>query len=508
VNDHSAGFVFRVCMVVLLLGALVPASRAQAQTLTTLYSFCAESSCLDGELPTGSLVQAPNGHLYGTTLHGGTSGGADLYAIHGTVFEITPSGTLTTLHRFCEQNGCLDGDGPSSLALAANGDLYGTTVNGGAYGHGTVFKFTPGGVLTTLYSFCRQGAALCPDGYGAGALVQAANGDLYGTTSNGGVNSGGASGGTIFKITPSGTLTTLYSFCALAGCADGYFPSNGLVQAADGNFYGTTQYGPAQNGTVFKITLSGELTTLHVFCSLKDCLDGSYPQAGLVQAANGELYGSAHFGGTYGYGTIYKITTSGTLTTLHSFCKDSGCPDGAYPVTALVQGTDGSLYGTTVQGGVDVALVYGSGTAFKITPNGELTTLYDFCTQSECTDGEFPSPRLLQATNGNLYGTTGSGGVYGANGEFGGTIFQLSVGLGPFVETLPNLGKAGAVITILGTDLTGASGVTFNATAASFSVISASAIQATVPAGATTGVVQVTTPGGVLSSNGMFRVNP
>jgi uncharacterized repeat protein (TIGR03803 family) len=195
---------------------------------------------------------------------------------------------------------------------ASDGNFYGTTVEGGADGAGTVFRITPSGTLTTLYSFCSQ--VNCTDGYWPYAgLVQAADGNLYGTTGN-----GGAFGnyGTVFKITPSGTLTTLYSFCAQNGCADGEEPAARLVQAADGNFYGTTASGgTSQNcdsyrcGTVFKITPSGTLTTLHSF----NYADGAYPYAGLVQASGLvqaavlNFYGTTFKGGGDGYGTVFRL---------------------------------------------------------------------------------------------------------------------------------------------------------------------------------------------------------
>jgi uncharacterized repeat protein (TIGR03803 family) len=225
----------------------------------------------DGEYPNG-LVQATNGDLYGTTNFGAE------YA--GTVYKITPSGTLTTVYSFCSQSNCTDGDGPlAGLVQATNGDLYGTTGNGGANGGGTVFKITPSGTLTTLYSFCYYGN-LCPDGsYPVAGLIQATNGDLYGTTYWGGAN--GKYNGTVFKITPSGTLTTLYRFCSQGGCTDGSEPAAGLVQAANGNLYGTTEEGGANNaGTVFKITPSGTLTTLYSFCSQSGCTDGESPKCG------------------------------------------------------------------------------------------------------------------------------------------------------------------------------------------------------------------------------------
>ena len=202
-------------------------------------------------------------------------------------------------------------------------------------------------------------------------------------------------------------------------------------------------------------------------------------------------------GGAHGHGTVFRITPSGTLTTLYSFCSQSACTDGATPYAGLIQATDGNLYGTTAGGGAR----NNDGTVFKITPTGTLTTLHRFCFQSGCADGAGPLSGLIQATDGNLYGTTDAGGVDGF-----GTVFRLNVDLGPFVETLPASGKVGAAVKILGTNLTGATSVSFNGTGAAFEVVSASEISTTVPTGATTGTVQVVTPDGTLSSNVPFRV--
>jgi uncharacterized repeat protein (TIGR03803 family) len=326
------------------------------------------------------------------------------------------------------------------------------------------------------------------------SLVQGTDGNLYGTT-----NSGGANGaGTVFKVTPTGKLTTLYSFCAQTDCTDGSRPLLGLVLATNGTFYGTTTYGGASSacpsgcGTVFSITSGGTLTTLHSF----DGADGSKLAAALVQATNGTFYGTAVAGGASGYGTVFSITSGGTLTTLHNF---AGYPtDGATPEAPLVQATNGTFYGTTYGGGVN-----GSGTVFSITSGGTLTTLYSFCFQSGCTDGEYTSGGLVQATSGTLYGTTYEGGA-----SNDGTIFSLTVGLGPFVKTLPTSGKVGAAVTILGTNLTGATSVSFNGTAATFTVVTGTEIRTTVPSSATTGKLQVKTPGATLSSNLSFRVTP
>jgi uncharacterized repeat protein (TIGR03803 family) len=456
-------------------------------TLTTLFSF----DSTNGAGPTGVLVQGTDGNLYGTTYEGGVN---DL----GTVFKVESSGTQTTLYNFCSISGCTDGEYPEgALVQATNGNFYGITEYGGANGVGTVFQITSTGTLTTLYSFCSQSG--CTDGdYPVAGLVQAINGDFYGTTVDGGANGVG----TVFKITPSGTLTTLYNFCSQSGCTDGLEPFAGLVQANSGDFYGTTLGGGASGeGTIFKMTPSGALTTLHSF----NGGDGAEPTAPLVQATNGDFYGTTTYygndehGGAYSGGTIFKMTPSGALTTLYNFCSQVGCADGYYPVAGLMQATDGGLYGTTSQGGAAAG-----GTVYRMTPSGALTTVYSFCSKRECVDGASPYTVPVQATNGTLYGTTFFGGANGAAG----TIFSLSVGLGPFVKTQTTSGKVGAAVNILGTDLTGATSVSFNGTAAVFEVVSSSLVTATVPTGATTGKVEVVTPGGTLSSNVPFRVLP
>ena len=482
----------------------ITAVALPAKTFTTLFTFDGTNGAngTDGANPNG-LVQATNGELYGTTYKGGAN--CAPYGC-GTVFKITPSGTLTTLYSFCTQGGCMDGSYPEAgLIQAGNGDFYGTTHGGGTnctdtFGCGTIFKITPGGALTTVYSFCAQSS--CTDGeFPAAGLFQGSNGDLYGTTTYGGIpvlNSSFDYGyGTIFKITPSGTLTTLYAFCEKSGCTDGQYPNAGLVQATNGDFYGTTFWGGANCGgalgcgTVFKITPSGTLTTLYSFCTEGgSCTDG-YEPTGLVQATDGDLWGATNQGGANGSGgTIFKITPSGTLTTVYS-------PPGGAALAALVQGTDGNLYGVT------------GGTVFKITLSGVYTTLYKFCSQTNCADGTGASAPLLQNTDGTFYGTTSYGGIINPNGCWPsgcGTVFSLSVGLGPFVKTQTTSGKVGAAVKILGSDLTGATSVTFNGTAAAFTVVSPSLITTTVPAGATSGKVEVVTPGGTLSSNVPFRV--
>jgi uncharacterized repeat protein (TIGR03803 family) len=482
------------------------AARA-AQQFTLLDSFCAQSSCTTGRYPT-SLVQATDGNFYSTTLAGGANDNVICSSIEvsggcGTVFKITASGELTTLYNFCSQPNCSDGALPDApIIQATDGDFYGTTLYGGANNAGTIFKITPAGELTTLYNFCSQ--PNCTDGVSPSApLTQATNGDFYGTTSFGGTVGGCASlgdgCGTVFKITSAGKLTTLYAFCTELGCSDGGIPIAALTQANNGDLYGTTTISgsnPQPGGTVFKITPAGALTTLYELCTQPNCPDGSSPRSALVQAADGDFYGTAYDGGTsiQPAGTAFKITPSGSLTTLYNFCLD--CNHGSNP-DALIQSTNGELYGMAANGGGP-----GAGTVFKLTPGGTLTTLFVFCDGSpDCRDGGNPHA-LIQATSGEFYGVSGGGGRYS-----GGTIFSLNEGLGPFVALQTTSGRVGSKVTILGTDLTGASSVTFNGTPATFTVNSAGgAITATVPQGATTGTVEVATPGETLKSNKPFKV--
>jgi uncharacterized repeat protein (TIGR03803 family) len=371
-------------LLVAFLFCTVIASSAQSTFFTSLASF----DGTDGSYSYAGLVESTDGNFYGTAWAGGTYN-------DGTVFKVTPNGTLTTLHSFDGQ----DGRGPYSLVHATDGNFYGTTVWGGAYGAGTIFKITPSGTLTTLFSFDGQ------DGSAGAVLLQARDGNFYGITAGGGTNGGY---GTVYRITPGGILSTLYSFDG----TDGQGP-DALMQASDGNFYGATGGGGTNGGygTIFKITPSGLLTTLHSF----DNSQGWFPTAGLMQASDGSFYGTTNYGSnnncSTGCGTVFKITPSGTLTTLHSFDGS----DGAYPVAGVVQDRQGNLYGATYGGGAYNNCSYGCGTVFMIAPSGTLTTLHSF----DGTDGDSPLGALVQATDGNFYGTTPAGGRYGDGTVFG-----------------------------------------------------------------------------------------
>ena len=315
---------------------------------------------------------------------------------------------LTSLQSFCgtAASGCVAGQLPEAgLVQATDGNLYGTTGGGGTNSQGTVFKITPSGTLTTLYNFCAQSG--CADGLAPySTLIQTTNGDLYGTTAEGGVNGLG----TIFKITLAGTLTTVYSFCSQSGCTDGASPgAEALVQVTNGDLYGTTTGGGSfgQNtGVIFSVTPAGSLTASFGLCTVSACTSGNVPFAGLIQATNGKFYGTTYTGGTNGKGgAVFQFSPNGTLKPLYDFCSQPQCTDGASPIAGLLQATDGNLYGTTQYGGnSNYCGQAGCGTLFKITATGALTTLYNFCSQSGCADGGDPWRRWHRTPTENCTG--------------------------------------------------------------------------------------------------------
>jgi uncharacterized repeat protein (TIGR03803 family) len=443
---------------------LALAIHAPAQTFTVLQNF-------EQSDPTSALVQGLDGNLYGTM------GGGEI-GFEGNVYTLTPSGTYTTIATPC----CYS---YAPVTLASNGYFYGSTQQGGIGGEGSIYRMAASGATSTLYSFC---VTTCDDSSDPqGPLVQLGNGDLYGTTIT-----------TFFKISLTGELTTLFNFCN-PNCNDGVTTPSGLVLGSDGNFYGVTS-GSQNYGTVFRMNPYGGGLTLHVF----GVGDGSTPVGPLVEGTDGYLYGVTLSGGTGvnracndigsgGCGTIFKISKTGVFTTLHEF---SG-RDGANPAAGLVLGSDGNLYGTTYAGGG----TKNAGTLFVISPSGAFATLHYFCSQTDCLDGNSPFMPLLQATNGTLYGTTRLGGT-----QTNGIFFSLSRGLRPFVQPIPAQGNAGTNVIILGNGLTGATNVTFDGISAAFSVVSDTEMTATVPTGATTGAVIVTTPSASIESKVAFRI--
>jgi uncharacterized repeat protein (TIGR03803 family) len=467
---------------------------------------------------TSSLIQGPNGALYGTGVATGVTGP---YGNGGSVFNMTAAGTMTTVYPFCSLPACADGSSPTGLVLGTDGNFYGTTRGGGANSTidcsgetaqscGTVFKLTPSGELITLYNFCSL--ANCADGsLPESALVQGLDGNYYGITSYGGTgtcpNYDGfqpVGCGTIFKITPAGVLTTLYNFCAVS-CTDGWDMIGSLLLDPNGKFYGTTDYGGTGFGsvecndgcgTLFEFTASTEtLSSLYSFCIPQGCPDGARPQASMV-IASGVFYGTTAVGGAGNGGTFFSYSGTGTPSVLYSFCTVSGCPDGEDTQGISPEASDGNFYGTTPSGGANQG-----GTLFKVTPTGGLTTLYSFCQQADCFDGIAPNVTPVQATNGVIYGAA-DGGNPG-----NGVIYEWAAGLRRFVKTVAVAGKPGTVVIILGNGLTGASAVSFGGTAAKFAVMQPTEIKAIVPVGAVSGYVKVTTStGAVLSTLTPFYV--
>lgn len=393
---------------VLMLG--FAALQVQAAVIfTNLVSF----NLTNGAFPKAGLIQGNDGNFYDTTASGGPGG-------YGTIFQMIPSGAITNLISFNGTNGA----GPrAGLIQAADGNFYGTTYNGGSNNAGTVFQVTTNGTLTMLVTLAFG------DGTGAypiAGLIQGHDGNFYGTTAFGGTNSGG----TAFQVMTNKTLTTLISF-NISGNA-GNSPYAGLVQANDGSLYGTTyQGGTNGSGTIFKLTTNGTFISLYSFTGTND---GANPYAGLVQGPDGSFFGTTFSGGTNGYGTVFKFATNGSLVTLVSF----GNTNGAYPQAGLMLGSDGNFYGTTSAGGAYTNLSgLGYGTIFKLGTNGTLTTLVSF----DGTNGASPEAGLMQGADGNFYGTTTHGGTNGY-----GTVFRLSVIVPP--PSFLTVEETGATLTM------------------------------------------------------------
>jgi uncharacterized repeat protein (TIGR03803 family) len=422
------GAVLALLVIGVLLGAV------WAQTETVLYSFCEQKNCTDGAEPVAGIVFDQKGNLYGTTRTGGAyQYCSDVGFGCGVVFKLTRAGKYTLLHTFCEQGGnCTDGANPyAASVLDPEGNLYGTTEYGGVHGQGVVFKLTPEGQYAVLHSFCARNN--CTDGYDPSAgLALDQKGNLYGTTAYGGAHGGGV----VFKLTSDGKYTVLHSFCQQGyPCTDGTGPRGGLVLDQDGNLYGTTLLGGGfigycsdvgyGCGVVFKLTPKGKATALYSFCAQSNCTDGASPYAGLVLDQTGNLYGTTTYGGAncspgYGCGVVFKLAPKGKETVLYNFCAQTGCPDGSNPsLGRLVFDPKGNLYGTTVDGGTPSCNYFsGCGVVFKFAPKGKETVLYSFCPQwPSCTDGDDPLTGLVFDQKGNLYGTT-LGGGHGGGGVF------------------------------------------------------------------------------------------
>ncbi len=484
---------FVAAMVVLTLAwAAVP---AQAQTPTTVYAFPGQPGPYNPNIE--AIAQGRDGNLYLTSA-GGNGGAANCTVTYcGEAFYITPSGTVTDVFDFSNNNCSVDNCGNGAfggLTLGVDGNFYGAFYYGGTTGNnGEVFKLTPAGVLTALHNFTGAGDGSHP----YGAPIQATNGTFYGTTSSAANNS------TAYSVTSAGVFTTLHTFTG----TDGQTVYAPLVQGTDGNFYGDTAAGgTSNNGVIFKMTSSGTVTVLHNFTGT-DGSNGSFP---LIQASDGNFYGSTYAGGTAGAGVIFKITSSGTYTVLYNI---NGTTDGNGPWGSLVQATDGKLYGITSN--MEIGLY---GTIYSVTTSGTFTTLYSF---TGSTDGGDPLSPLRQHTNGLLYGTTNVGGDVGVcysvvniNGQpvlvnGCGLVYSLNIGKAAFASLVSTSGKEGAKVGILGQGFSSSSVVKFGGTQATTVTLSGTTfLTATVPSAALTGSVTVTTGSTTLTSNTTFRVTP
>jgi uncharacterized repeat protein (TIGR03803 family) len=358
-------------------------ASAQAQTFKTLHSFNGTS----GAYPVAGLVIGPDGNLYGTTQQGGAHG-------LGTVFEVESDGKFVLLHSFAGADGAFPSAG---LAFDSHGNVYGTTMLGGNSNRGTVFKV---GTKSVSYSFSgKHGDGAYPI---AGVVVDSA-GNAYGTTQEGGSHGYG----TVFKFDGTSKETVLYSF---RGVPDGEYPCAGLILDKKGNLYGTTQLGGGtqNDGTVFKLTPAGKEAVLHSFTFANG--DGAYPIGGVVSDGAGNLYGTTSDGGANRVGIVFKLDKSGKESVLYSMGTNSG--DGLYPFAGLIRDTKGNLYGTAELGGPN-----GGGTIFEVTPAGEETTLQGL----GGSDGSIPLAGLARDSKGNLYGTTAEGGT-----SNNGVVFKLT----------------------------------------------------------------------------------
>ncbi len=532
VKFFRTGNLLILAILVLVVAAVT--ATATAQTYTDLYNF----DGLHGSYPSypSLLTQGRDGSLYGTIASGGSFG-------LGVVFKITPNGTLTVLYNF---DGGVNGGNPTSgLTLGTDGNFYGTTGGGSTYG--TIFRITKSGSLTTLYTFTVGGNPWAPP-------IQGADGNLYGVTAS----------FTVYKITPSGTFTVLGSLPGVS--------LSSLVQGTDGNFYGATTYGGSDgDGTVFKVTPRGTVSIVYNF----DVTHGQFPFAPLIQGTDGNFYGTTWLGGTNDVrgntaGVVFKLTPQGAITVLHDFADPNYPNDGFYTFAGLIQASDGNFYGVTADGFESMGVI------FRINSDGAYSVLYDF----DSAHGQQPFSTPIQHTNGRIYGLADSGGTlgYGVVYRFdlgltpfvslvspaakaGKTIGILGQGFtgttgvsfngtaaaydvvsstyltttvppgvttGPVTVTTPSgtltsnqpfrvlpallsfspsSGPVGTSVTITGLSLTQTEKISFGgAIATAFTVNSDTQVTATVPAGAKTGSIQLNTLGGQVFSQGTFTV--
>ena len=433
---------------------VIAAVAAHGQTYTDLHDFNASA----GD-PTNFNVARPaqgrDGNFYSESDGPG----------NGTVFKITPSGTVTVILSFDGTNGS---DSVGGMTLGSDGNLYGDTWSGGTSGQGITFKITPAGTLTPLHNFTNTGDGNNP----ANALVQGTTGTFYGTTNN--VE-------TIYSVTSTGKFKTLHTMSS----SDGY-DGGQLSISSTGVLYGGMGKGGANgDGTLFSMTPAGVYKVLHNFSGS----DGAVAPNGMIEAPNGVFYGTTQQGGANNAGAVFKITAAGVYTLLHSL---SSASEGNQPL-GLMLATDGNMYGVTESGGSA-----NCGTIIKVTQAGAFSVIYTFDGTHGCNSAGY----LTQGTDGQLYGLTNGGGADG-----NGTFFSLDLGIAPFVVLQTTSGDVGSKVGILGEGFTSSSVVHFNGVTAGSTLTEAGYITATVPTGATSGYVTVTTGSTTLTSTQKYTVH-
>jgi uncharacterized repeat protein (TIGR03803 family) len=467
-RSYSACVQQIICAAAFLLCA---GALAGAQTVATVYNFAGGTT--SGANPWYvTLVQGTDGDLYGTTYNGGSKG-------LGTAFKVTTSGTFTLLHSFT--GGKTDGANPTGgLTLGTDGNFYGTTNLGGSAAEGVVFQMTSSGTITLLHTFNASTDGAFP----WGPPIEGADGNFYGTTESGKDNTG-----IVYEVTSTGTFTQIYSF----NITNGYHPISSPTQGVDGYLYiPVAEGGTSFCGTIVQMTTAGVVNNTYDFpCSP----GGSYPIGPLVQSSAGGFYSTTQNGGTQGEGTVYKLNSSFVVTVQHSFGNFFG--DGTYPGAGMALGTDGNYYGSAAEGGT-----YDDGELFNSTPTGAYTQLYSFNNSANLMQMSPLSPPV-EYTTGLLYGVTEFGGT-----SNNGIVYSLSNGLTAFVNSPRFNGKEGSSVLLLGNGLGGTSKVTFNGVPAKYVVQSDTHMTATVPKGATSGWIEVTTASGTVKSRKAFVVEP
>ena len=460
-----------------LIAIILSPTLATAQTYKNLFAYPGTDNNTSGITWPSVLSQGQDGDLYSTIQTNGANNA-------GSVYKIDPSGNYTLLYSFCAEAGhcAVTGANPTGgVTLGFDGNLWGTTLNGGTDGAGTVFKVTPAGALTNVYNFTNGTDDSAPNF----TVLQGQDGNIYG------VSEEQYSGqyGSFFKLSTKGKITA-HPF----NYTDGATPSL-PVQGNDLNFYGTTQVGgdaTCKCGVIYKATAAGKITVLHKFTGYPT--DGNRPIGILALGPDGNFYGTTYVGGAKNIGTVFKITPGGAYTLLYSFGTVTGDP--AEPIAGLTLGTNGTFYGSSAAGGS-----LNGGAIFQITSSGTEKVLYSFCVLS-CYDGLAPTTPMTLHTDGKFYGNT-------AGNSLGGSVFySFDVGLKAFAKLETWYAKTGATIEILGQGFTGATGVSFNGVAAKFNNLTDTYMTATVPAGALTGPVTVTTFTGTLTSDRNFLVAP